>query len=327
MPTGATSDQLAELFWALPTHLDPEAIAARVAEALARLLNAPLVGLWRFEPEGPRCLGAAGLTPKKCASFAQALGLAGTHEGDAPRRESALSFGKRRLGAAAVIPWAQGALGIARYDKAPFTDLELEMTSLVIARVGTALEAAHLHQAIAQQRRELQLNVELARIASAPGELEPMVRAFSERVGTSLDLSIVGIALAEDAGSELPLKATYAADPARAAALEALFARAPLNAGADLTGAVLKANRLMILEDVAQEPLLRPETREFLGDGSLAAVPLVARGRAVGVMYWHRAARSGPFPPSERELMTQLGAWLGLAIDHARLVAREGAAK
>lgn len=326
MQTSALNEQLAELFWSLPAHFEPEAIAARVAETLARTLEAPLVALWRFEGDAPACLGAAGLSPKKCTAFAQTLGV--SRSADAPARKSDLSFGKRKLGAAVVVPFPGGALGLARYAPAQFSDLEVEMTALLLARVGPSLEAARVHRALELERRDLRLLVELGRIASAPGEPGAMVGAFSEHLAVALGLSMVAIALVErDALGEarLPLEATYTADPAKARAIEAVFAERPLSPEEYLTEAVIASNRLTIVDRVEDTPLLRPETRAALGDGSLAAVPLTARGRFVGVMFWHRAARSGPFPPRERAFMSQLGAWLGLAIDHARLTAPKSA--
>jgi hypothetical protein len=166
--------------------------------------------------------------------------------------------------------------------------------------------------------------------------LEFLIEATG-RLDTSLDPQqtlrrIVGMALPEFAqlcvidlvdGSGAVTDAVAAGnDPQLAERVEALHHEAPPDRGADPLARVLATGRRCVVEEAADAPVPEGEEHELVlheaGLRAIAAVPMIARGRMLGVISYLRSAR---FATGELALLEDLTGRAALAYDNASLYA------
>src|SRR5690606_13001377 len=83
------------------------------------------------------------------------------------------------------------------------------------------------------------------------------------------------------------------------------------------SGWVVRNGRPRATIDPSKEPLIQPESRDFLGNAPVAAAPLLYRGRPLGVLF--ACAREQPFDEHELELLRALADQAAIAIENARL--------
>jgi GAF domain-containing protein len=320
--------ELNELLWALPSTLDPHQIVAVLLERGARLFDAPLAAVWFREGASYELAGAFGFTEKKAEQLWQRLELA-----DKPPRPVAMqgaelhalsAFGKRRLGALLAVPMQTpngltGWLALARFDPRPFSELEQQFISVLIARVSLAIENARHYQETETRSRELELLYEIAQLLVSTIRLDELLDRLVVRMTETFDLSGSAIRLLDPETGQLPMRAIHYRDPEQDARLKAYFAQRPHPAGHGRTGLVLKLARPYVTRNILEDPIFDAADRKAIGPGSMIVVPLFVRGKAIGVLIWFRAGRQRPLGETLVPLVQHLATQVAIAIEHAQL--------
>ena len=91
--------------------------------------------------------------------------------------------------------------------------------------------------------------------------------------------------------------------------------------GLSLAKEVVERNRVVAVSDLAADPLLEGMRPPRGGFGSLAAVPLQAKGQVLGVLNLYRRTLHR-FTPEDQRLLEAMGKQIGVAVESAQLFRR-----
>ena len=198
-----------------------------------------------------------------------------------------------------------GTLTPRRFDRA-----DVELLQLAGDRAAIAIEHARLFEAEQAARRRLERIQVVTDTALAHLEVDELLEVLLPRVRDVLHADTCVVLLRDDATGELV---------ARAAAGVAQEV-----AGGGFAGKVAAERRPVILED-GDTHLLDPVLREQ-GTTSLAGVPLIAAGDAIGVLQVSARAHRA-FTPEDVELLQLAAGRAAIAIEHARVFDAERRAR
>jgi serine phosphatase RsbU (regulator of sigma subunit)/PAS domain-containing protein len=175
-------------------------------------------------------------------------------------------------------------------------------------------------------RRRSEIIAGAGRLLEAPPEPEAMLdRIVRLPVPEIADICIVD--LVDD--GELGGTSVHAVDPRSAELLRESRARYPLDAGGPHPVAIVaRTGRPHIQARIDPERLRAFAVDEdhlnrmlAAGYGTSLAVPLIARGRTIGVLSFLRFGAGAPYDETDAELAEQLAGRAALALDNARLFA------
>jgi signal transduction histidine kinase len=196
---------------------------------------------------------------------------------------------------------AWGNLYLTDKEDGEFTEEDEETTVVLAAWVGIAVENARLYDRERDRREELEQAVRGMRattdIAKAVGgemELERVLELIVKRGRALVHARLLIIALLD--GDELVVRA--AAGEYRSALLEA---RVPVEGS--IGGGVVSRKRPMRLSDVGAQ--LRFALTRYVDAAAGLVVPLLYRGRAVGVLYAFDRQVEGPEFSRDDELLLE----------------------
>jgi GAF domain-containing protein/anti-sigma regulatory factor (Ser/Thr protein kinase) len=189
-----------------------------------------------------------------------------------------------------------GVMLLWRTESQPFTDEEIALVATFANQATIAIENVRLFGETKEALERQTATADVLRvIASSPTEVQPVLDAIADRAMRLCAADGMVIRLLE--GEELVVVARAGTLPAREMGQDL---RIPLR-GDTLTGAALLEARTIHVADV-QASNEYPRAREMALRGrhrTIAAVPLLREGRAIGVF---SLARQEVKPYSEREL-------------------------
>jgi PAS domain S-box-containing protein len=175
-------------------------------------------------------------------------------------------------------------------------------------------------------RRRSEIIADAGRLMEAPPEPEAMLDQIVRLpVPDVADICVVDLV----SDGELGGTSVHAVDPRSAELLRESRARYPLDAGGPHPVAIVARTAQPHLQAQIGPERLRAFAvdEEHLngmlaaGYGTSLAVPLIARGRTIGVLSFLRFGAACPYDDSDAELAGQVAARAALALDNARLFA------
>src|SRR5690606_17719597 len=285
-------------------------LGATLAFAFAQVLDATWPGVRSTQPGGlhdlPAIAGWALLTY---------AGVTGVKSAGRPQSDLIQSRIARRM-RQAVVPAAALFLGLLGLDAALSPAVGVER-GIALAVLGAllALRIAYALRAVERQTEEhrrlshTRALVEVSHALACSTELDRTLQLVAHWAARLLNARAAGIELLAEHGESLELRAAYGLPPH---VLGILF---PVEGS--FTGWVVRHGRPRATIDPSREPLIQPESRDFLGNTPVAAAPLLYRGRPLGVLF--ACARERPFDEHELELLRALADQAAIAIENARL--------
>lgn len=218
-----------------------------------------------------------------------------------------------------------GAMNVQTGDRHDFSEEDAELLSLIASLAGGAIEKAALYDRMREQIRELEALVAVSRTVTSPLYLDEMLGVVAEMAARLMGARAVALHLVDEATGALVLRASHpagGANPATAwfsslgeeAVAEAARCSCPVRVAGLGAEAVPPSGG-----PGASPPRSQPVAGEGPAGASLLAVPLVVRGRTVGVATCYV---DGPheFTAMEIDLFSMLAGQTALAIENARLV-------
>ena len=196
-----------------------------------------------------------------------------------------------------------------------FTEEDEELTQLLAAQAAVAIENARLYESATRWLRQLESLNEIGSALASELELEPLLALVCRRLRELVDARLVLIALPE--GDSLRVAA---ADGDATYGLVGMR----LDFGGSKAGRVLERGRSERVDSVLEDPEIDQRAARRLGVHSALFVPLVAGGRAIGVLVAHDKAGPSPvFSDDDLRLAESLAARAGIAVDLSERVSRD----
>jgi signal transduction histidine kinase len=200
-------------------------------------------------------------------------------------------------------------------EGADFSAEDEELTQLLAAQAAVAIENARLYESSTRWLGQLESLNEIGNALASEIELEPLLDLVARRLRELVDAKLVLIALA----SPDALRVAAAAGESPGGAVGML-----LEFGASKAGRVLERRSSERVDSVLDDPEIDQQAARRLGVSSALFVPLVARGRGIGVMIAHDKAGPSPmFSDDDLRLAETLAQRAAVAVDLSERVSRD----
>jgi signal transduction histidine kinase len=325
---------------ALSSELSLDALLQQLVEKAALLTGARYAALGVIDQAGTgleRFL-TTGIDPETHAAIGdlpKGRGILGVLIRDAaPLRLASIASDPRSVGFPANHPPMQTFLGVPimlrgvaygnlylteKHDGAEFTEEDEELAQLLAAQAAVAIENTRLYETSTRWLRHLESLNEIGGALAGELELEPLLGLVARRLRSLVQARIVLIALPEAGGDRLRIAAADGED-ADAYGLVGM----ELELVGSKTGRVLQRGRSERIDSVLDDPEIDQQVARRMGVRSALYVPLIARGRPIGVVVVHdKLGATSSFGDEDVRLAESLAVRAATAVELSERVSRD----
>src|SRR6476646_8109668 len=213
---------------------------------------------------------------------------------------------------------AYGNLYLTEKDGgAAFTAEDEELVVLLAAQAAVAIENARLYESATRWSRQLESRHEVVRSLVEETELSRLLELVCRRLRELIDARLALIAL-PNADGELRISAADGVEDTTAL-LGTVLAREHSK-----SGRVLEHRQSARVDSVFDDPEVDQDEARRMGIRSGLYVPLIARGRAIGIVVVHdKLGANVRFSDSDLRLAEIFAARAAVAVDLSQRVARD----
>ncbi len=209
---------------------------------------------------------------------------------------------------------AYGNLYLTEKARGPFTDEDQELVETLASQAAVAIENARLYEDATNWSAELEALNEVGTALAGEIELPRLLKLISRRLRGLISARVVTIALPTSSGT-LRIEAADGADAEDILGLQ-------LERAGSKSGVVLESRRAERVDSLADDPEVDQEATRALGARTGLYVPLVARGRSIGVIGAHDKDGEDPrFSDDDLRLAETFATRAAVAVDLSARVA------
>ena len=196
-----------------------------------------------------------------------------------------------------------------------FDEEDEELTQLLAAQAAVAIENARLYESSTRWLRQLESLNEIGNALAGEIELEPLLALVARRLRELVGARLVLIALPR--AGVLDVAAAEGEGGYGVVGMQLEFADSK-------AGRVLERGRSERIDSVLDDPEIDQQAARRLGVHSGLFVPLVARGRGIGVLIAHDKVGAGSaFTDDDLRVAETLAARAAIAVDLSERVSRD----
>jgi signal transduction histidine kinase len=321
---------------ALSSELSLDALLQRTVETAAELTGARYAALGVIDKTGQALerfltTGIDAETHAAIGDLPRGRGILGVLIRDAtPLRLHDLADDPRSVGFPTHHPPMRSFLGVPivlrsvaygnlylteKTDGADFTDEDQELVQLVAAQAAVAIENARLYESSTRWLRQLESLNEIGNALASEIELEPLLGLVARRLQELVGARLVLIALPN--GETLRVAAAAGESSYGVVGMELEFAGSK-------AGRVVERGRSERIDSVLEDPEIDQQAARRLGVHSALFVPLIVRGRTIGVVIAHDKLGATPsFTEDDLRLTESLADRAAIAVDLSEQVSRD----
>ena len=199
-----------------------------------------------------------------------------------------------------------------------FTEEDQEVVTMLAAQAAVAIDNARLYESATRWSRQLESLHEVVRSMVEETDLEDLLELVCARLRELIGARLALIALPGD-GGELRIAAVDGEGDAAEGLLGHELAR-----GRSKLGGVLDRRQSARVDSILDDPEVDQEEARVMGIRTGIYVPLVARGRAIGIVAVHDKLGAEPrFSDADLRLAEIFAARASVAVDLSERVARD----
>jgi signal transduction histidine kinase len=322
---------------ALSSELSLEALLQRIVETAAEITGAEYAALGVIDKTGQALerfltTGVGADTHAAIGDLPHGRGILGVLIRDvAPLRLHDIADDPRSVGFPPNHPAMKSFLGVPivlrgsaygnlylteKTGGEDFTAEDEELAQLLAAQAAVAIENARLYESSTRWLRQVESLNEIGNALASELELEPLLSLVARRLQELVDARLVLIALPE--GSALRIAAAAGEGAYGVTGVE-------LSIDESKAGRVLERARSEKIDSVLDDPEVDQHVTRRLGVRSALYVPLLVRGRAIGVVIAHdkRGNATPAFSEDDLRLAESLTARAAIAVDLSEQVSRD----
>lgn len=204
-------------------------------------------------------------------------------------------------------------------DGAPFTTDDEELVALLAAQAAVAIENARLYESAKRWSRQLETLHDVMRKLVEEIDLERLLELVCARLRELIGARVALIALPITPDGDLRIAA---ADAENGQGVQ--FGAYPLSRTDSKSGRVLERRQSARVDSVLDDPEIDQEEARRIGARTGIYVPLVARGRAIGVIAVHdKLGADARFSDEDLRLAEIFAARAAVAVSLSERVARD----
>jgi signal transduction histidine kinase len=321
---------------ALSSELSLDALLQRIVETAAELTSAQYAALGVIDKTGQALerfltTGVDARTHATIGELPHGRGILGVLIRDAkPLRLHEIAEDPRSVGFPPGHPPMTSFLGLPivlrgvaygnlylteKADGLDFTDEDEELAQLLAAQAAVAIENARLYESSTRWLRQFESLTEIGNALVSELELDPLLALVARHLQELVEAKLVLIALPE--GDRLRVAAAQGESAYGVAGME-------LALRGSKAGRVLERGRSERIDSVFDDPEIDQQATRRLGVQSALYVPLIARGRTIGVVIAHDKRGPTPaFSEDDLRLAESLAARAAIAVDLSEQVSRD----
>jgi len=201
-----------------------------------------------------------------------------------------------------------GVLNAESSKPAAFDEYALELFGAFATHVASAIQNARLHARVEERARRLALLNQCSRAMSLTLNVDTLLEEMLRLAHEALRFERCGILLTSKDGQKLTLRTGYGYK-------QEVVGTLVLNVGEGITGTVAATGQPILVPDVSKDPRY---IEGGPGGRCEMAVPLVARGRVIGVID-AESTQPGAFSESDLELLATFALTAAAALSNAEL--------
>jgi putative nucleotidyltransferase with HDIG domain len=208
-----------------------------------------------------------------------------------------------------------GVLNVSRrLGTAPFDQSDFELISAFCSQVAAAIQNVHFHEQVRRHALQLQHMIEISRSLIASLEVDVVLRSIMDKAVELLHCQAGSLLLVDTETQELIFK--VAIGPA---GKKLIGTRLPPGVG--IVGDVAKNGKPLIVNDAKADPRHygAVDASTALTTRSLLCVPLVSKGRVIGVIEVMNKTDGTPFSETDRDLLTTFATQGAIGLENAEL--------
>jgi len=215
-----------------------------------------------------------------------------------------------------------GTLGL--YDKvttgdtedATFTEEDLQLLFTIASQAAIAIENSRLFTDLSQRLQEISALHTVAATAGQSLRIEEALKSALEKMLEIMNLEVGWVRVLDEETGDLVLAVHQGLSP-RYVSEASLTKRSAKR----LASQVVREGKPIVVDDVLGDPELADHPIRGEGLASFASIPLLSKGRAVGVMNVGSHVHHS-FTPAEVRLLTAIGNVIGVALENTQLFQR-----
>ncbi len=215
--------------------------------------------------------------------------------------------------------WVIGMLALDKCQPGFYTEAHARAAMAYAAQAAIAIENARLYERererlaeMERRNRELAALHAVAAAVSSSLDTNVVLREALAQALETIDMESGGVYLLDETGRTLALRICHNLPQDVAVGAD------QLKVGEGLSGCVIQASELIVVEDLLASPQLMRSAVTEAGYQTAVAVPLRAQDRILGTFFGiSRQARR--FSPQDLKLLVAIGDEMGMAVQNARL--------
>ena len=221
-----------------------------------------------------------------------------------------------------------GVLGtIAMLSAQPrhFSPLDVPLLSAVAHQIAAAIETARLFEEKERRVKELAALNEIGQAIGSTLNLTQVLKLVARKTAAICNAERCSILLLDQQKNELMPMMSQFASGAPDTELWRIFKEETLAekvADVPVMGEVIKEGRTVVLDEESRSRLPERWTEPF-GIKSLLLVPLASRDETIGLLALDYTTEGQHFTTEQMDLATTIGSQVAIAVENARLYARE----
>lgn len=327
---------LVETGVAITAELSLDALLQRLVEAAAELTGARYAALGVIDGSGSELerfltTGIDAETQAAIGDLPRGRGILGVLiREDAPLRLHNLGDDPRSVGFPPHHPPMRTFLGVPvhlrgvaygnlylteKADGEDFTEEDQELVELLASQAAVAIENARLYEAATGWSKQLESLNEVGNALATETDLDPLLDLVARRLRELLDARLVTVLL--PSGDDELRFAAVAGDRAD-------IAGATITRSTSKSGRVLERAQSQRVDSVLDDVDVDHEAMRLLGARTGLWVPLIARGRAIGVLAAHdKLGADVRFTETDLRLAETFATRAAVAVDLSERIARD----
>lgn len=208
---------------------------------------------------------------------------------------------------------AIGMLAFGSTGARQFATDEIVLVRTLASQLAAALSAFRIHDEAQRRNQELSTLNEIASTITSTLDTSEVYRLVVQRLNTYFNVEAGSLLLMDEVTGDLHFVMTIEGGEAKLAGV-----RVPMGQG--VVGVVANSRQWEIVHDAQNDPRFYRKISEDLGfvTKSILCVPMIAQGHVIGVIELLNKL-DGEFTPDEAERLMRMAAFIGVAIENARL--------
>jgi len=205
-----------------------------------------------------------------------------------------------------------GVMNVSSFDPdVVYTPEQVNLFRTVADQAAAILDKARLNAQIEERARELEALNEVSSAIASTLDLDVVLDLIVQKASVLVKAAAASLLLVDEATDELVFRVSSTPD----------LVGVRLPKGTGIVGRVAEQARPLIVNDVQRDERWFGGLDEKLGFGtrSIIAVPMISRGKVIGVLEFINRIDGRPFDAEDRRLLMAFAADAAIAIENARL--------